>query len=122
MMMYLISTTKKGISALELHRKMGVHKRTAPLFKREVMACMSSPLLYKMDRQVEVDETYVGGKKSGKRGRSKGSNRLIAIGIERISNGISRAHARVISDAGVKQLKPFFEDHISSDAQITTDG
>ena len=34
MMMYLISTTKKGISALELHRKMGVHKRTALLFKK----------------------------------------------------------------------------------------
>ena len=45
MMMYLISTTKKGISALELHRKMGVHKRTALLFKRKVKACMSSPML-----------------------------------------------------------------------------
>ena len=38
------------------------------------------------------------------------------------ASDITRAHARVISDAGVKQLKPFFEDHISSDAQITTDG
>jgi hypothetical protein len=40
MMMYLISTTKKGISALELHRKMGIHKRTALLFKRKVIASM----------------------------------------------------------------------------------
>jgi len=48
MMMYLMSTTKKGISALELHRKMGVNKRTALLFKRKVMALMSSPLLYRM--------------------------------------------------------------------------
>ena len=122
MMMYLISTTKKGISALELHRKMGVHKRTALLFKRKVMASMSSPLLYRMNGEVEVDETFVGGKESGRRGRSKGSKRLVAIGIERAGKGISRAHARVISDAGVKQLKQFFEDHISDDAHITTDG
>ncbi len=122
MMMYLISTTKKGISALELHRKMGVHKRTALLFKRKVMASMSSFFLYKMEGQVEVDETYVGGKEKIKRGRSKGSKKLVAIGIQRSGKGISRAYARHIENAGVKQLKPFFEDHISKNAKIKTDG
>jgi len=91
MMMYLMSTTKKGISALELHRKMGVNKRTALLFKRKVMASMSSPLLYRMNGEVELDETFVGSKESGRRGRSKGSKRLVAIGIERTGKGISLA-------------------------------
>ena len=122
MIMYLITTTKKGISALELHRKLGLHRRTALLFKRKVMAAMSSPFVYKMDGKVEVDETYIGGKEKGKRGRAKGSKRLVAIGIERAGQGISRVHARVIPDAGVKQLKPFFEDYISKQADISTDG
>lgn len=122
MMIYLISTTKKGISALELHRKMGVHKRTALLFKRKVMASMSSLCLYKMEGEVEVDETFVGGKEKIKRGRSKGAKKLVVIGIQRHGKGISRAYAKVISDAGVKQLKPFFEDHISREAKIKTDG
>ena len=122
MMIYLISTTKKGISALELHRKMGVHKRTALLFKRKVMASMSSLLLYKMDGEVEVDETYVGGKSKGKRGRAKGDKKLVVIGIQRSGKGISRAYARQIDNAGVKELKPFFEDHISREALIKTDG
>ena len=52
------------------------------------MAAMSSLWAYKMDGQVEVDETYIGGKETGKRGRSKGSKRLIAIGIERAGQGI----------------------------------
>jgi hypothetical protein len=122
MMIFLISTTKKGISALELHRKMGLHKRTALLFKRKVMASMSSLLLYKMDGDVEVDETYVGGKGKVNRGRSKGNKKLVVIGIQRSGKGISRAYARQIENAGVKELRPFFEDHISRSAEIKTDG
>jgi len=56
--LYFISTTKKGISALKLDRKIRLHKRTCLLFKRKVMAAMSSLFTYKM----EVDETYIGGK------------------------------------------------------------
>ena len=122
MMIFLISTTKKGISALELHRKMGLHKRTALLFKRKVMASMSSLLLYKMGGDVEVDETYVGGKGKVNRGRSKGNKKLVVIGIQRSGKGISKAYARQIENAGVKELRPFFEDHISRSAEIKTDG
>lgn len=122
MMIYLISTTKKGISALELHRKMGVHKRTALLFKRKVMASMSSLLLYKMEGEVEVDETHVGGKGKVNRGRAKGNKKLVVVGIQRCGKGISRAYARQIENAGVKELSPFFDDHISRNASIKTDG
>ena len=122
MMIYLISTVKKGISGLELHRQMGVHKRTALLFKRKVMASMSSLLLYKMDGEVEVDETHVGGKAKVNRGRAKGDKKLVVIGIQRSGKGISRAYARQIKNAGVKELQPFFEDHISKNAKIKTDG
>ena len=122
MMMYLITTTKKGISAAELHRKMGVHQRTAHLFKRKVMAAMSSFCTYKMDGDVEVDETHVGGKEKQNRGRAKGTKKLVAVGIERKGKGISRAYLREIKNAGVKQLQPFFEDHISKQANIKTDG
>ena len=122
MMMYLITTTKKGISAAELHRKMGVHERTAHLFKRKVMAAMSSFCVYKMDGDVEVDETHVGGKEKQSRGRAKGAKKLVAVGIERKGKGIARAYLREIKDAGVKQLQPFFEDHISKEAKIKTDG
>lgn len=122
MMLYLISTTKKGISSLELHRKMGLHKRTTLLFKRKVMASMSSLFTYKMEGKIEVDETYVGGKEKLLVGRSKGKKKLVVIAIQRAGNGISRAYARHIENAGVKALTPFFEDHIESEASIKTDG
>ena len=122
MMIYLISTTKKGISALELHRKMGVHKRTALLFKRKVMEAMGSHCTYKMEGDIEVDETYVGQKKSKKPGRSKGTKKLIAVVIKRAGKGIERAYLKHIENAGVKELKPVFQDHIHLDASVRTDG
>lgn len=121
MMLYFIVTTKKGISALELHRKLGLHKRTCLYFSRKVMAAMKSLGNYKMDGQIEVDETYIGGKDPSSRGRSKGSKSLVVIGIQKGKGGILKAYAREIKTAGVKDLKPFFDDHIDINADITTD-
>lgn len=44
--------------------------------------------------------------------RSKGAKKLVVIAVQRAGNGISRAYARQIENAGVKALTPFFEDHI----------
>jgi len=121
MMLYMIVTTKNGISALELHRKVGLHKRTCLYFKRKVMAAMASHCTYKMDGDIEVDETYWGGKEKGKPGRSKGSKKLIVVAIQKAKRGIKRIQLKEIENAGVKQLKPFFEDHIDKNAKITTD-
>jgi len=122
MMLYLISTTKRGISAADLHRKLGLNERTCLLFKRKAMEAMASQQIYKMTGEVEVDETFVGGKDQNSIGRSKGTKKLVVIGLERSNKGITRAYARQIENAGVKQLKPFFEDHISNEAKIKTDG
>ena len=121
MMLYLISTNKRGISAAELHRKIGVNKRTALLFKRKVMEAMGSHCNYKMDGEIEVDETSIGQKESGKPGRSKGAKKLVVVAIQRAGKGISKVYARHIKNAGVKELKPFFEDHIDINANIRTD-
>ena len=122
LMLYLISTTKRGISAAELHRKMGLHKRTCLLFKRKVMEAMASQQNYKMKGEVEVDETFIGGKDQQSVGRSKGTKKLVVIGLERNAKGITKAYARQIENAGVKQLTPFFQDHIDKSAKIKTDG
>jgi len=44
------------------------------------------------------------------------------VGIQRKGkHGISRAYAMKIDHAGSKELRPFFQNHISESAQITTD-
>lgn len=122
MMIYWITTSKRGISAQELHRKMGVSNKTALLFKRKVMEAMWSHCTLKLDGNVEVDETFIGQKEANKVGRSKGSKKTVAVVIQRSDKGITRAYMRQIGNSGVKELKPVFEDHIDLNASIRTDG
>ena len=121
MIAFLVSTGKKGISSTELSRKLSLRQKTCYAFKRKVMASMASSGFIKLAGTVDVDEFFVGGLEEGKIGRSKGKKRQVVMGIEMQKKGIVRCHALKIESCGTKQLKPFFEKHISKEANIRTD-
>jgi len=66
---YYVSTTKGGVSSLELSRKLDLRAKTCWLFKRKVMAAMESSKNHPMEGEVEVDEFVIGGKEEGVIGR-----------------------------------------------------
>ncbi len=45
---------------------------------------------------------------------------VVALEILR-EEGVGRAYAQVISNASAKQFEPFFEAHISKEAEVVTD-
>ena len=57
---YLMCSSKKGISAHQLHRNLGVSYETAWFMCHRVRAAMDSGSFEKLSGVVEVDETYVG--------------------------------------------------------------
>lgn len=118
---YYISTNKKGISTRELSRKLSLRQKTCWLFKRKVMESMKSSKTHLLDGNIEIDETFVGGKEKVKRGRSKGSKKQVVFILETKGKGISRAYGKVIENAGTKQLKPFINEHVTLEAKIKTD-
>ena len=65
--MYLMSTTKTGISAKQLERELGVTYKTAWRIFNQIRKLMSEDV-NPLSGQVEVDETYVGGKRQGLEG------------------------------------------------------
>ncbi len=121
MITFLVSTGKKGISSTELSRKLSLRQKTCYYFKRKVMTAMKSSGFIKLEGKVDVDEFFIGGYEEGKVGRSKGKKKQVVMGIEMQKKGIVRCYATQIKNCGTKQLKPFFEKHISKEAKIRTD-
>lgn len=121
MIVFLVSTGKKGISSTELSRKLSLRQKTCYYFKRKVMQAMQSSGSIKLKGRVDVDEFFVGGFEEGKVGRSKGKKKQVVMGIEMRKRGIVRCQALQITDCGTKQLKPFFDKYIDKQARIRTD-
>ncbi len=121
---------KKGISALQLQRNLGLHTYKAAWFlaHRIRLAMKQDPLASKLEGIVEVDETYVGGKPrkgkrdaSGnlivnKRGRGTKKTPVVAL-VERDG----RVRTRVVDHVNADNLKAAIREKVSPKAAIHTD-
>lgn len=59
---WLVTSHKKGISSLQLHRDIGVTQKTAWFMLQRIRNCFGFDNDSTLDNEVEIDETYVGGK------------------------------------------------------------
>jgi transposase-like protein len=99
MALFLMCASKKGMSAHQLHRTLGVTYKTAWFMVHRIREAMSEhPLVDVLDGTVEADEAYIGVKEKNKhaskktegtQGRSIKTKTPIAVLVER--NGNSRA-------------------------------
>ena len=76
----LLIEARKGMSANQLKRTLGVSYKTAWFLCHRIRAAMGTSERPKLTGKVEMDETYVGGvERGGKRGR--GAKKEIVLGI-----------------------------------------
>jgi hypothetical protein len=121
LIVFLVATDKKGVSSLELNRRLGRRAKTCYYFKRKVMKAMHSSGTVKLTDSVEIDEAFVGGMEEGKPGRSKGKKKEFIMAIQIKKNNVVRAYAKVIKACSTIEFKPFFEKYIDKEANIKTD-
>jgi transposase-like protein len=107
---FLLSNTRTGISAKQLQRELGVTYKTAWRMFTQIRKLMSENV-NPLTGQVEVDETYIGGKRAGKRGRGAGGKTVVMGMIERNGNAI----AKVIPDVKAKTLLPMIEKRVAKE-------
>ena len=115
---YLMCSSKKGISAKQLQRSLSVSYKTAWFLAHRIRHAMSkSPLAEKLKGVVEVDETYIGGKGHGKRGRGAVKKAPVVSLIQR--DGMARSF-RVDNVRG-NTLKGLVRREVEGEAIIMTD-
>lgn len=113
---YIMSSTRCGISAKQLERELGVTYKTAWRMFKQIRSMLNED--GELSGKVEIDETYVGGKRrGGKRGRGSENKTAVLGMVERKG----KIHAQPVSDVSAKTLTPIIRKHILPDSMIYTD-
>lgn len=118
-----MTASKSGVAALTMHRVLGFGSyQTAWAMLHRYRTAMVRPGRDRLSGVVEVDETYFGGAKPGKRGRGAVGKVLVAIAVERHDpKGFGRCRLRVIPDATANSLELFVRGAIEPGSTIVTD-
>jgi transposase-like protein len=121
---YLVSTHTPGISAVQLQRQLGISRyETAWLMLHKLRRAMVAPEREPLRREVEVDETLVGGRHSERRGgRQRDGKALVGVAVEVRGAGSGRLRLQVLADASQDTLTPWVKSLIAPGAVIHTDG
>lgn len=112
-----MAVTRCGISSRQLTRDLGVTVKTGWRMWTEIRKALSQGNAIKFLGQVEVDETYIGGRKQGKRGRGS-ENKTVVLGIVERKG---RAKGIIVPDVKAKTLIPAIEANVLKDAIVYTD-
>jgi len=117
------STSKKGISALEIHRQTGISYKSSLFMLNRIRFAMSdstpSPL-GPGGGDVEVDEVYIGGKprNKGNNKRGRGTNKQPVLGMVERGGMVKTMPIANVTGATLKQA---IRDNINANARIITD-
>src|SRR4030042_5621861 len=111
--MFLMSSTRCGISAKQLERELGVTYKTAWRMFKQIRSLMGEDTK-PMNGNTEVDETYMGGKHHGKPGRgAEGKTPVVGL----VNREASQVVTKVVTDVKSRTIMPIIWDNIPRAAQ-----
>lgn len=123
---FLLSSSKKGVSSNQLHRTLGITLKSAWFMSHRIREAMRDGSLSQFGTgggTVEVDETFIGRdwdkKPRGvKRGRGyEHKNKVLAL----VDRSTGRARSMVIDSLKAKTIVPILQENIAREARIMTD-
>ncbi len=69
-----------------------------------------------------MDETYIGGRKKGARGRGAEGKTLVLVAVEGGASKLGRVRFRCVPAANAENIEPFVHDYVDAGAVVVTDG
>ncbi len=126
--MYLMASTRCGISAKQLERELGVTYKTAWRMFRQIRSLLvqdETPL----SGEVEMDEAFIGGAAKWRRhgfatgvgGGSAGKAAVFGMAQRKTATTQSRLRVRVVPDVGTLSLMPHVETRVLPSSTVYTD-
>ncbi len=107
-----MSVTRCGISSRQLSRDLGVTIKTGYRMWKQLRSMLSENSGVVFTGKIEIDETYVGGHKTGKRGRGA-RDKGIVLGIAQRKGKIK---GTVIPDVKARTIMPVIKANVMKDA------
>ena len=123
---WLIVNAKNGVSSYELHRALGVTQKTAWFMGHRIRAALHTGSLDRLSGDVEVDETFIGGKarnmhiaqrKRRIHGRG-GTDKTIVFGM--LERG-GRVVTNVVQRRDKKSLQPAIKGSVAPGSALYSD-
>jgi len=123
---YLMTTDKRGLSALLLQRQLGLRRyETAWMMLHKFRRAMVNLTREPLRGAVEVDETWVGGAQAGLQGSRQLRGRkaaLVLVAVEKRGRASGRSRMAVIPDFKRATLHRFMKQNLAPGTTVYTDG
>jgi transposase len=112
---FLFSNSKNGVSAKELQRQLGVTYKCAWRIAKQIRSLFSENT-EPFNGTVEVDETYIGGRAKGKRGRGSDKKTPVVGLVEREGS----VRAVVTENVKSSTVMPLIKDNVKKGSVVMT--
>ena len=122
--LFQVTTNIKGVSSMKLHRDLGVTQRTAWHMLHRIREAYDE-VNELFDSEVEVDESYFGGKEANRHARKKKHLGRGTIGKTAVAGlkdrKTNKIHAEVVSNVNRKTMHKFVIENTTEGTLIYTD-
>src|SRR5271154_4642298 len=121
---FLVTQSKKGISSIELGRRLGVTHTAAWMTKHQLAQVMLERNASKrLKGAVQMDDAYIGGARPGRRGRgAKGKTPFVAAVATTEDGKPDQIILRPIKAFSLVAIRKLAATALAPDAQVLTDG